>query len=165
MLNLSTYKNIVNLGLEEAWDFVGNPNDDSANDDIWGISGIYNNGCPFLLWQGYEVSIDQETITPSSPSATKLRSFCPNPFNPSTSVSLYLAENVKVILEVCNIKNTKVKVLVNKRMLGGKDYRFNWNGKSTDGKYVSSGIYLFKMKAGNKVQTTKAFQINKSNSY
>lgn len=58
MLNLSTYKNIVNLGLEEAWDFVGNPNDDSANDDIWGISGIYNNGCPFLLWQGYEVSID-----------------------------------------------------------------------------------------------------------
>jgi hypothetical protein len=30
------------------WDFVGNPNDDAADDDIWGIDPLINQGYPYL---------------------------------------------------------------------------------------------------------------------
>ncbi|MEA1986728.1 MAG: GLUG motif-containing protein, partial [Candidatus Marinimicrobia bacterium] len=44
---------IVSAGLDSAWDFVSNPNDDVNNDDYWDMDqlGTVNSGYPILSWQ------------------------------------------------------------------------------------------------------------------
>ncbi|MEA3288250.1 MAG: GLUG motif-containing protein, partial [Candidatus Marinimicrobia bacterium] len=41
-------------GLDTAWDFVSNPNDDSANNDDWDMSSSINDGYPYLSWEDGE---------------------------------------------------------------------------------------------------------------
>ena len=76
----------------------------------------------------------------------KLRNF-PNPFNPTTTISYSLKENAKVSLTIFNIKGQKVKTLVNEVLPSG-DHSADWNGRDSNGKQVSSGIYFYKLKAG-----------------
>ncbi|MEA3496202.1 MAG: GLUG motif-containing protein, partial [Bacteroidota bacterium] len=44
---------VVSVGLDSAWDFVSNPNDDVNNDDYWDMDqlGTVNSGYPILSWQ------------------------------------------------------------------------------------------------------------------
>lgn len=51
MKNVSTFTNTATAGLDEPWDFVGNPNNDEGEDDIWSIDANANNGYPCLTWQ------------------------------------------------------------------------------------------------------------------
>jgi hypothetical protein len=51
MMDVATFTNLTAEGLTEPWDFVYNPNDDVANENIWNISDVLNNGYPFLNWQ------------------------------------------------------------------------------------------------------------------
>ncbi len=63
MKTLATFTDITTTGLTTAWDFETNPNDDTADDDIWDIdlSGTINNGYPYLAWQdGGERSLPVE---------------------------------------------------------------------------------------------------------
>lgn len=48
--NIATYTDITTEGLNEPWDFVGNPNDDTGNEDIWAI-GPRNDGYPYLKFE------------------------------------------------------------------------------------------------------------------
>ncbi len=49
MENVATFTDVTNsTGLDNAWDFVGQLNDDSASDDIWSISDSINSGYPYL---------------------------------------------------------------------------------------------------------------------
>lgn len=54
MKDVATFTAIA-AGLTSAWDFVNNPNNDSANSDLWDIDGISNSGYPSLSWQGLVV--------------------------------------------------------------------------------------------------------------
>jgi len=60
MKTLSTYTDTNTVGLTSAWDFVTNPNDDTANVNIWDIDiahKVINNGYPFLSWQNGNVVV------------------------------------------------------------------------------------------------------------
>jgi len=52
MKNVATFTDESTAGLDDAWDFVNNPNDDNANNDYWDMdqSGTVNDGYPILLW-------------------------------------------------------------------------------------------------------------------
>jgi len=78
----------------------------------------------------------------------------PNPFNPSgagrspsTTISFNIPETGDIKLEVFNIKGQKVKTLIDCYSAPGK-YEVIWDGKDDNGKQVSSGVYFYKMKAG-----------------
>ena len=45
------------------------------------------------------------------------------------------------------MKGQKVKILINEKLEAG-NHQVVWNGKDENGKPVSSGIYFYKMKAG-----------------
>jgi hypothetical protein len=63
MKTLATFTDTTTTGLTTAWDFVGNYNDDSGNDDIWDMdySGLINAGYPYLSWEdGDDVSLPVE---------------------------------------------------------------------------------------------------------
>jgi len=56
MKDIATYTSLATLGLDSAWDFMNDPNDDTGSEDIWAISSEYNDGYPNLNHQ-HEVGI------------------------------------------------------------------------------------------------------------
>ena len=83
-----------------------------------------------------------------------LRQNYPNPFNPSTAIEYDLPEAGKVTLIVYNQLGQVVKTLVQTEQSAGR-YRVSWNGRSEDGREVSSGIYFYQLKTETFSQTNK----------
>ena len=71
----------------------------------------------------------------------------PNPFNPETTISYQLPEDSEVELIIYNIKGQLVKTLVNELLPAG-EHSAIWNGRDTNDKRVGSGIYFYKLEAG-----------------
>lgn len=78
----------------------------------------------------------------------------PNPFNPSTNIMYSVAKRSHVSLEVFNLLGQKVKTLVDVEMDAGS-YPVTWDGDNDEGSAVASGVYFYKMVAGDFVQTRK----------
>ena len=78
----------------------------------------------------------------------------PNPFNPNTIVAYDLPAACHVKIEIFNILGQRVKTLVNESKTAGR-YQVNWNSTDDNGRRVSSGIYLYVMKAGEYSRTAK----------
>jgi len=96
------------------------------------------------------VYADDPVITPEH----ELRGNYPNPFNPTTSIEYSLTKDTHVSIVVYNLKGQKVKTLVNKDMEEGR-HTMIWNGTDENNSRVTSGIYLYKLKAGGFQQTRK----------
>ncbi|MEA2096056.1 MAG: FlgD immunoglobulin-like domain containing protein [Candidatus Cloacimonadota bacterium] len=93
------------------------------------------------------VDIDNNEIIPMKDNLY-LTNF-PNPFNPSTTISFSVTQNSDFVnLEVYNIKGQKVKTLLNEELQKGM-HSIIWSGIDENNKLVSSGVYLYKIKAGN----------------
>ncbi|MBK9097976.1 MAG: carboxypeptidase regulatory-like domain-containing protein [bacterium] len=78
----------------------------------------------------------------------------PNPFNPSTVISYQIPQSEFVTLEIYNSLGEKVKTLVNEIQENGY-YQVQWDGKNNAGSQLSSGIYLYRLSAGNYVNVMK----------
>ena len=48
MKDVATFTDSDTDGLDDPWDFVGNPNDDEGEENIWNIGGSINDGYPYL---------------------------------------------------------------------------------------------------------------------
>jgi len=108
--------------------------------------------CPTCNGFGNVIGIDEDLVTMST---NILNDNYPNPFNPSTTISYNLAEDSNVELTIYNLKGQKVKQLVSSNQLSAGQHSVEWNGTDDAGKNVSSGIYLYKLKAGDKYTSTK----------
>lgn len=73
----------------------------------------------------------------------------PNPFNPATKISFSLPAASHVRLEVYNIMGQKVATLVDGQLETG-EHIVLWDGGRT-----ASGVYLYRLKAGEFVETRK----------
>ncbi len=88
------------------------------------------------------------------PQITELIGCYPNPFNPETTISYQLSTPGHVNLEIYNIRGQLVKTVVNDFQESGK-YDIVWNGRDSANKSVASGVYFYKMRAENCLQTRK----------
>lgn len=79
----------------------------------------------------------------------------PNPFNPTTLISFNLPEASEVSLKIYDVTGKEVKNLINKYMNAG-NHSMKWNGRNDSGELLSSGVYLYRIKAGNFMETKKA---------
>ncbi len=71
----------------------------------------------------------------------------PNPFNPTTTIRYALPENSRVTLEIYDLLGRRITTLVNKEQTAGW-YSVRWNGLNQYGISVSSGVYFYRLKAG-----------------
>ena len=102
------------------------------------------------------VDVEEQTIPNPSSQISNLMNY-PNPFNPSTTISFSVTQNSDfVTLEIFNIKGQKVKDLSPNlchaelvEVRGKTRYSVVWNGTNENNQPVSSGVYLYKIKAGN----------------
>ncbi|MCD6177544.1 MAG: VCBS repeat-containing protein [Candidatus Cloacimonetes bacterium] len=129
--------------------------------DINVPTGIYIYNVTALYEGGYESVFSndagwvQGTYPNLIPLVTVLGGNYPNPFNPETTISFSVTQNSDfVTLEIFNIKGQKVKTLVNEILPAG-NHSVVWDGTDDHDKKVSSGVYLYKMQAGNYLETKK----------
>jgi len=82
----------------------------------------------------------------------------PNPANPSTTIRYALTEATDVRLAIYNILGQQVRVLVNSEQSAGT-YSVVWDGRNALGREVTSGVYLYRLKAGQNVAIRKMILI------
>jgi hypothetical protein len=79
------------------------------------------------------------------PREFRLEQNYPNPFNPATTINYQLAQDVQVELKVFDVIGNLVAVLINaKQDAGSYNYQFDASRY-----HLSSGVYLYQLKAGN----------------
>ncbi len=83
-----------------------------------------------------------------APTVFRLGKNYPNPFNPATTIRYQIPKAGKVMIDIYNIRGKKVKTLINKRQRPGY-YKISWDGKGNNNKEISSGVYFYRMSAGN----------------
>ncbi|MDD3535299.1 MAG: carboxypeptidase regulatory-like domain-containing protein, partial [Candidatus Cloacimonetes bacterium] len=86
--------------------------------------------------------------------ATLLGGNYPNPFNPETIISYELKDAAPVKLDIYNLKGQLVRRLVNEAQASGR-YRSLFDAKDDDNKPLPSGIYLYRLRAGEYCKTRK----------
>ncbi|MGB2696785.1 MAG: T9SS type A sorting domain-containing protein [Candidatus Zixiibacteriota bacterium] len=104
-----------------------------------------------FLWLKKESSPQKKTSIPASFS---LRQNYPNPFNLSTEIEYSLPKDAHVRLVIYNVLGQKVRTLVNEYKSVGT-YTIAWDGSNDNGSVTSSGIYFYKLVAGEYTQTKK----------
>ena len=78
----------------------------------------------------------------------------PNPFNPVTTLRYDLPENAIVSITIYDKMGRIVKTMVNDDQTAG--YKsIQWNATNDAGQPVSAGLYLYRIYAGEFVQTKK----------
>ena len=95
--------------------------------------------------------LDNEIVEPISFS---LADNYPNPFNPSTTIEYSIAEPSFVNLSIFDASGRLVKALVSESKVAD-NYSISWDGTNDSGVSVSAGMYLYKIDAGNFVETKK----------
>ena len=78
----------------------------------------------------------------------------PNPFNPSTLIEFSLPVSSHARIEVYNLLGAKVNVLIDRNLPAGR-YSVTWNGDDLAGQTASSGIYFYRLTAGDFSYTRK----------
>lgn len=79
----------------------------------------------------------------------KLEQNYPNPFNPNTTIIFSITNQEKVSLKIYDILGNEIATLVNSDLSTGS-YSANWHATG-----VSSGVYFYKLQAGDFISTKK----------
>jgi hypothetical protein len=91
------------------------------------------------------------------PKVFRLAQNFPNPFNPSTTIGFDIPEDrgeVWTELSIYNVRGQRVRTLLKETKAPGS-YSILWNGRGEAGQKLGSGIYFYKIRAGNFVSTRK----------
>jgi len=116
-----------------------------------------------LKMSNAEVSINDAVSAVSGAPAVTLKALptvyglsqnFPNPFNPSTTITYSVPKTSRVELSIYNMAGQKVRTLVNSTQ-AASFYKVVWNGKNDSGQSVASGMYFYKLVAGDYSKVVK----------
>jgi hypothetical protein len=82
----------------------------------------------------------------------------PNPFNPSTKISYQIPELSFVTLEVYDVLGNEIETLVNEEKPAGS-YEVEFSSHSGEVRNLPSGIYFYRLQAGNYIESKKMILI------
>lgn len=105
-------------------------------------------------FQGGSVTLESRTPTATLPTEFALSQNVPNPFNPSTIVAYALPKDAQVNLSIYNVLGQHVTTLVNEMQRAGQQTVI-WDGTDAGGVSVASGVYFYKIRAGDYSNTKK----------
>ena len=111
-----------------------------------------------LYRRGYYTAVEDEDLFQGNlPDRFSLFQNYPNPFNPTTTIpftvysSQFMVHSpIRTTLKIYNILGQLVRTLMDEEKAAG-NYNIVWDGKDVQGREVTSGIYFYQLKAGEKV--------------
>ncbi len=130
---------------------------------------VLNNGFVFGTWidnrnlgRGFDVFLNHSQYTSTDVGGTEatlpkqfdLEQNYPNPFNPETVIRYSLRASEPVKLTVLNTLGQQVRTLVDDYQVAGT-HTVTWDGRSSEGTSVASGIYFYRLQAGDYSETRK----------
>jgi subtilase family serine protease len=95
-----------------------------------------------------------ERRTPAVPSSVILEQNFPNPFNPITTIRYGLPKDGQARLTLYDVSGRSIIVLVDGRESAGY-HTVVWRGEDAGGRPVASGVYFYRLEAGDFVATRK----------
>ncbi|MCP4581819.1 MAG: T9SS type A sorting domain-containing protein [candidate division Zixibacteria bacterium] len=110
------------------------------NADGW---GPYSEAFEFTI----DLETDVDTFVEVLPSGYRLFQNYPNPFNATTRISFQVPVSSQVRIEIFDIRGALVEILTDNRYSAGT-HNIIWDGLDADGKPLASGVYLYKLTAG-----------------
>ncbi len=78
----------------------------------------------------------------------------PNPFNPGSTITYSLPVRSHALIEIYNVLGQPVRQLVDQTKSAGT-YSVVWDGTDDFGRAAATGIYFYRLQAGNFVETRK----------
>ena len=143
---------------------IGDVNGDGQND--FGATAPYNalpDNLPqdgyFVIFSGDSTLVTEVKDSPLIiPEKVDLKQNYPNPFNPTTTIEYTLQKKGNVVVKIFDSIGKEIKTLVNQTQQSGS-YKVIWDGTSTKGEKVSSGIYFYRLQIYNATVTKKAVYI------
>ena len=96
----------------------------------------------------------EENHRSHSPGKFELQQNYPNPFNHSTVINYTLHQPTRLILKIYDSTGREIRTLVNEYQQKGEK-SIIWDGLDNSGNPVSSGIYIYRIQAGNFKQSRK----------
>lgn len=106
------------------------------------------------LFAQLNLSLHDQRDGATVPSEFRLYQNYPNPFNPTTQIEFDLPEAVRVSLRVFNTLGQEVATVSDGKFNAGH-YVMTWNGKSSTGADVATGLYVYQIQAGSFADTKK----------
>ncbi len=115
--------------------------------------GIYYYRLKQIDFSGaFEYSGEIEVLVDFTPQSFELSQNFPNPFNPTTTIQFQVPEASDVTIVIYDMLGQIVKELFVENVQAG-NYSVEWNGVNNSGLKMSSGSYIYRMTAGNFVET------------
>jgi hypothetical protein len=104
---------------------------------------------------GYPIfSVIKDGLDGQLPKGFALYQNYPNPFNPATSISFDLPKAAMTELTVYNLLGREVRCLISSNLSAGS-HTVVWDGRDNNGKAVSSGIYMYRLRAADHISDRK----------
>jgi len=121
---------------------------------------IENNGAltNLVVFVGNLSTSVEDNDALSIPREFSLSQNYPNPFNPTTIITYSVPGPSNVVLIIYDILGQEVRTLVSQFQTAGA-HSIIWDGNNAAGQRVPSGVYLYQLRASNKVQTKKMLLI------
>ena len=102
---------------------------------------------------GATVGIDDDVKV--NPYEYALHDNFPNPFNPETQIRFSLGGQENVKLVIYNIMGRQVRTLANGDSFNSGFHVVNWDGRDNIGEKVATGMYIYRIKAGDFIADKK----------
>ena len=99
-------------------------------------------------------SVVEEVESEVLPTSLDLSPNYPNPFNALTLIRFMLPEAGEARLELCDLLGQRIASVTSGHYSPGS-YEVVWDGKDEDGREVASGVYLYRLQAGDQVRVRK----------
>ena len=112
-----------------------------------------------IYWDDVTIEVIGTTTAVRDPNAEvpavyELGQNYPNPFNPSTTISYGVPRNGEVTLVVYDMLGRQVRELARGYASAGR-YTVTWDGHDDQGHVVGSGMYLYRLTAGDHAMVNK----------
>ena len=92
---------------------------------------------------------------PLIPEVYALHQNYPNPFNPTTRIKYDLPENTHVTLVIYDIMGRQVQTMFSNHYQEAGYRHVVWNGQDQFGKPLASGMYFYRIQAGDFIRVRK----------
>ena len=99
------------------------------------------------------------SLTQNIPQSFELSQNFPNPFNPTTTIRFGLPKEAKVTLKIYNILGEEVATLVHDEPKPAGFHVVVWDGRNRSGQPVASGVFVYRLNAGERVLNMKMLLI------